>query len=302
MSERIVRSGELRLWAQDFGNPHDPPLLLLGPHSAMGWPDEFVMKLVERNVHVIRHDHRDTGRTESPDAEQNPYTFYDLAADAMAVLDGWRIERTHLLCFALGAAVGQLIALEYPDRLHSLIMTGAAALSVDFFESCECAYSGRPTPSGLPAPHREVLDLILQPPVLDDVAAELDRRVALARAKSGAGVPFDAAEFREWERRDLTHSGIGRPALPRITSAADLTGRGGELAGISTPTLVIQGALDPVHPPPHGRFLAESIPGARLVEVDGLGHAFPSALHGRLADEIVAHIRRAEAIPAIATD
>ena len=65
--------------------------------------------------------------------------------------------------------------------------------------------------------------------------------------------------------------------------------RGKELRGVTTPTLIIQGMLDPLNPPPHGRHLAELIPGARLVEIGDMGHALPTAVHRRIADLILAH-------------
>lgn len=46
------------------------------------------------------------------------------------------------------------------------------------------------------------------------------------------------------------------------------------LAAIRVPTLVVAGAEDRLTPPRYGQFLAETIPGARLVEVAGAGH-FP---------------------------
>ena len=46
------------------------------------------------------------------------------------------------------------------------------------------------------------------------------------------------------------------------------------LAAIRTPTLVLAGAEDRLTPPAYGRFLAETIPGARLVEIPAVGH-FP---------------------------
>ena len=46
------------------------------------------------------------------------------------------------------------------------------------------------------------------------------------------------------------------------------------LAGIRTPTLVVTGAEDRLTPLRYGRFLAETIPGARLLEISGAGH-FP---------------------------
>jgi pimeloyl-ACP methyl ester carboxylesterase len=47
------------------------------------------------------------------------------------------------------------------------------------------------------------------------------------------------------------------------------------LAGI--PTVVVHGAVDPLFPVEHGRALAAAIPGARLLEIDGMGHQLPPA-------------------------
>jgi 10-carbomethoxy-13-deoxycarminomycin esterase/esterase len=52
---------------------------------------------------------------------------------------------------------------------------------------------------------------------------------------------------------------------------------------------VIQGPQDPINPPPHGQHLAEMIPGTRLVEIPGMGHALPTAVHRPLAEAILAH-------------
>ena len=44
---------------------------------------------------------------------------------------------------------------------------------------------------------------------------------------------------------------------------------------ITAPTLVLHGTDDPLFPLPHGQALAETIPGARLVELPGVGHEVP---------------------------
>ena len=54
------------------------------------------------------------------------------------------------------------------------------------------------------------------------------------------------------------------------------------------PTLVLHGTEDPLFPPAHGRALARAIPGARLVEIDGMGHDVPPPDAWRL---IVEHTR-----------
>lgn len=49
----------------------------------------------------------------------------------------------------------------------------------------------------------------------------------------------------------------------------------GGLADIGAPTLVIHGTADPLFPVAHGEALARSIPGARLLTLDGVGHEAP---------------------------
>ena len=44
------------------------------------------------------------------------------------------------------------------------------------------------------------------------------------------------------------------------------------LGEIAVPTLVIHGADDPFFQLPHGQALADAIPGARLLVIDGMGH------------------------------
>jgi len=126
-----------------------------------------------------------------------------------------------------------------------------------------------------------------EPPA--DREAELDRRVAVWRMLAGDALPFDPEEFRRWEERAIDHAGDLSSTTAHALATPTPLARGAELGGITTPTLVIQGPLDQINPPPHGRHLAESIPGARLVEIPGMGHALPSAVHRPLAEVILAH-------------
>ena len=88
--EKFIASGEVRLWAERFGSPDDPAVLLIMGTSAqgIGWPDELVDALVAGGRQVIRFDHRDTGRSTCADFATRPYALADMAADAVAVLDG----------------------------------------------------------------------------------------------------------------------------------------------------------------------------------------------------------------------
>jgi pimeloyl-ACP methyl ester carboxylesterase len=63
---------------------------------------------------------------------------------------------------------------------------------------------------------------------------------------------------------------------------------------LKAPTVVIHGTVDPLIKPSGGRATARAIPGARLVEIDGMGHDLPRGAWPRILDEVEANVRRAE--------
>jgi pimeloyl-ACP methyl ester carboxylesterase len=67
--------------------------------------------------------------------------------------------------------------------------------------------------------------------------------------------------------------------------------RKGSLPQTKAPTLVIHGADDPLVPLAAGEDTARSIPGARLVVIERMGHSLPMAIWPRVIDEIAAHAR-----------
>ncbi|MGW5643434.1 alpha/beta fold hydrolase [Saccharopolyspora sp. NPDC003752] len=293
MTERLIRAGDVRLWSEDRGDPAAPPVLLIAGdcQSALFWPEEFVAALVADGLRVIRYDHRDTGRSTHLDFATHPYTFDDLAADALAVLDGWGVDAAHVVAFSMGAGLAQLIAVDHPRRLLSQALICTHALGVDLAANVARAAAGEESPDGLPVPTRRLFDVLDLHEPTTGPAAELDLRVASWRLFAGDELPFDQAEFRRREQRAMDHAGTWRPSTNHGLVSEGLVTRGPELARVSTPTLVVQAPLDPISPPPHGRHLADAIPGARLVEIPGMGHALQGAALAPLATEVRAHIR-----------
>jgi pimeloyl-ACP methyl ester carboxylesterase len=92
------------LWAERSGSHDDPAVLLIMGTSAqgIGWPDELVDVLVAGGRQVIRFDHRDTGRSTCVDFAARPYALADMAADAVAVLDGHDVAAAHIAGASLG--------------------------------------------------------------------------------------------------------------------------------------------------------------------------------------------------------
>ncbi|MBM7170479.1 alpha/beta fold hydrolase [Streptomyces sp. G44] len=276
----------VRLWTERRG-PADAPALLLvmgAQASGIGWPEPLVDALAERH-HVIRYDHRDTGKS-SHSFDEQPYRVTDLARDVIAVLDGLGVGRAHLVGLSLGGMLTQLVLADHPERVLSATLLGTCALS----ETPYVRPDGTRVPvAELPGIAPEVLELWARPVEDHGPAAELDRRVEHWRVLSGGQLPFDEAYFRELERRVIEHAGTY--AVSTAHGRADDSGmlRTAELARNEVPTLVVSAPAEPVFPLPHPQHLAQVVAGARLVEIPGMGHALPPAVLGPLAEAILGH-------------
>lgn len=153
--EKFIASGKFRLWTERSGNLSSPAVLLIMGTSAqgIGWPDELVGTLVAGDRQVIRFDHRDTGRSTCVDFDTQPYALADMAADALAVLDGHGVDVAHIVGASLGGAIAQWIGVHRPERGLSVtaIMTGP--LGHNAGPAWACVRTGQePDPDDLPAP------------------------------------------------------------------------------------------------------------------------------------------------------
>ncbi|WP_211303052.1 alpha/beta fold hydrolase [Allonocardiopsis opalescens] len=291
-----MKSGELRLWTERSGDPNDPPVLLVMGTSApaAGWPDELVAALVAGGRQVIRFDHRDTGRSSCVDFAARPYTLADMAADALAVLDGHAVADAHLVGASLGGAIGQWLAVHRPERVRTLTVVMSAPMGHDAGPAWARALAGQaPDPDDLPPPAPAFLHhlarLAERPPSTreEQIAASLETW----RVLNGGALPFDEAAALAF-----VTGAHDRAADPAAAANHDLAGRAltpdrlAPLSAITAPTLVVHGTEDPLLPLPHGRALAERIPGARLRTVPGMGHGFHSpGLPERIAGMILEH-------------
>ena len=86
------------------------------------WEEGFCRMLAEGGRSVIRYDHRDTGRSVTYEPGRPGYTADDLIDDATRVLDAYGIAAAHLVGVSAGGAFAPLVALDFPDRVLSLVL------------------------------------------------------------------------------------------------------------------------------------------------------------------------------------
>ncbi|WP_407551857.1 alpha/beta hydrolase [Streptomyces sp. Pv4-95] len=291
MQQFIDAAPGIRLWTEQRGAPDAPPLLLIMGAQAggLGWPDPLVDALAARH-RVIRYDHRDTGRSTWA-FDERPYRIADLAEDAIRVLDGLGIARAHIVGMSLGGMLAQMVLTDHPDRVLSATLIGTLALSTAPYTRPD----GSTVPAGeLPGIAPEVLEMWARPVEDHGPAAEIERRIAHWRVLAGDQLPFDADHFRALEEQVIAHT--GHHGTNTAHGRADDGGmlRTDRLAENRVPALVVHAPAEPVFPPPHAQHLAQSVRGAHLVEIPGMGHALPPAVQGPLAEAILAHTEAAD--------
>ncbi len=277
MAERIVEANGVELCTETFGDPADPPILLIMGIGAsmLWWEEDFCRTLAGRGRFVIRYDHRDTGRSVTYEPGRPGYTGADLAADAAGVLDAYEIAAAHLVGVSAGGGCAQELAVERPDRVRSLVVISTSpALSVD---------------RELPPPTDEFGRFVSTAQVdWADAESVIDYLVAYQRVLAGGQRPFDEAGTRDLVRRDVERARDFAAAQNHDVLQHD-EGSDAPLSSIAVPTLVIHGTADPMFPPAHGEALAAEVPGAELLLLEGAGHGVYRPDWETLVDAIAEH-------------
>jgi pimeloyl-ACP methyl ester carboxylesterase len=282
MTEQAIRANGVELCTEPFGDPADPPILLIMSTGAsmLWWEEGFCRMLAERGRFVLRYDHRDTGRSVSYEPGRPGYSGADLVADAAGVLDAYGIAAAHVVGVSAGGGLAQLLALDVPDRVRSLVLISTSA--------------ALPASRGLPPPTEEFTRFVATAEVdWSDARSVVEYLVGYSRVLAGGRRPFDEQAARELATREVERA--------RDVAAAhnhDILEEGrlppGPFSAVGAPTLVIHGTADPMFPLGHGQALAGEIPGARLLPLEGAGHGVHRPDWERIVGAIVEHTTDAE--------
>lgn len=279
----------MELEFETFGSPDDPTLLLVMGFTAQltAWDDAFCHRLADGGRHVVRFDNRDCGLSTKLDgvdvdvpavmaaafagldAPPVPYTLSDMAADAVGLLDHLGVDRAHVMGASMGGMIAQVMAIEHPHRVRSLISVMSQPGDPDV---------GQPTPEAAAA--------LLDPPPTER-EAYLD---SSARWLTWASRRYaDPERVRRNAARDYDRSFYPEGA-PRQLAAIYASGRRSDrLRELRVPTLVVHGRDDTLITPSGGFATADLIPGAHLLYLSDMGHDLPEPLWPVIIDAVLTH-------------
>jgi pimeloyl-ACP methyl ester carboxylesterase len=254
------------------------PLIMISGYGGdiTGWPSEFVDRLAAKH-RVILFDNRGVGYSDKPDI---PYSMAMFAADTISVLDALGIERAHVMGASMGGIIAQHVALTYPERLLSLMLSCTAAAA------------------GVESPHVLMPDPValahLQKPPSGDRAQDLREGWPQSYTEQ-----FIAANKSSLER-DLQVA-LNYPESPfyarqrQLSAIFETHDMYERLPEIRCPVLVQVGTDDRLLPPENSRIIASQIPQARLIEYEECGHGFMREAVEQVVADMFSFMQEAEA-------
>jgi class 3 adenylate cyclase len=253
---RYARNGDATIAFRTLGEGAVDVLFLAGPlsHVEIAMEEPGLARFFERLAtfcRVVLLDRRGSGLSDPlPDG----FTIEQEAGDVVAVLDALGAERAVLLGYVNGAALAVQVAHAHPERCSALV----------FYAAIPRTMAG---------------------PGYDWASHPEERRERVERLVAswgtGSNLPTVAPSLVEEERvrawfGRLERSALSPSAFLRVNeymAGIDVTDL---LPEIAVPSLVLHRTGDQLADVRHSRYVAEHLPGARLVELAGIDN-LPSA-------------------------
>ena len=284
----------IRISHYSYGDASLPTLILimgLGMPAA-AWPMRLIQELVRKGLHVVTLDNRDSGRSDICQDEMSslkvmgaiaryvaggsvsaPYRLEDMASDVERVMDELGIARAHVAGISMGGMIAQVLATTAPHRVTTL--------------TCLSSATGNPR-TGLGK--LSAIKAILMPP--GNVETEEGLREHYRNTMKAIGTRDNEYDNQDIDRviAVLREHPVPIQATERQLMAILASGdRRQQLRQLSVPTLVIHGREDPLLPISAGREIMAAIPGAKMMEIERMGHDLPDFAIDQVAEAIAAH-------------
>jgi pimeloyl-ACP methyl ester carboxylesterase len=241
-----VHVGDIDIAYKTFGKG-DPILLINGYSFTMDSWDPTLLETLASNHTVILFDNRGIGNTTS--GSEQKFSISLFANDTTGLLEALNIKKADVLAWSMGGRIAQDLTLNYPDRVGKLILYAIG-----------CGGEG-------------------SVPQSQEVRNEFINGTGTAEDRIARLVPLFFPQ--EWRNENpnylenipkITETILNQTLNKQIEAAANAPRTCDRLKNITQPTLVIVGTDDAATPAPNSLRMAELIPGAWFVQINGGGH------------------------------
>src|SRR5437763_9364650 len=275
---RYARSGDVHLAYQVFGEGDLDLVLVPGFTTSVGlcWGHEPARRFLEglaSFARVISFDRRGSGLS---DPVADAPTLEQRMDDVRAVMDAASSERAALVGISEGVSMSILFAATYPQRVLALVCAGGMARSTYADD-----YSW-----GTPAEAvGESAEELILPNWGDGSMIEIS-------SPSQADNPQARAFYGRLERSSASPGML--TALAQMFLDLDVRG---VVPSVQGPALILHRTRDRLGNVRHGRWLAEHMPNARMVEFEGDDHTFWYESAEEWLGEVQEFLTGARAVP-----
>ncbi len=262
ISVKVAHARDIDVHVEVIGS--GPPLVVVGGPQ-LGHQYMRPLDPVAQDFRVVYYDARGSGRTDTGDPSR--LSFAGAVDDLEALRQALELDRLSILGHSLGGHIAYLYASRHPERVESLILVDVGPpldeeLGQRFWSAMQSRRSDADERAG--SQIRASAEFQAGEPAaverfMKNMYGPFFRDPRTPDQSDWGFTPITAANVLEYEER-----------LMGTLAALDPVG---SLGRVECPTLVVHGETDPI-PWEFGKFIADRIPGAKLVVIPGASH-FP---------------------------
>lgn len=278
----------MELYLECFGDSRNVPVVLIPGAMAPRtfWNDWFCLQLAEAGFYVIRFDNRDMGKSthfESSSPESGrivPYSIFDMAEDALAVLLSASDKPAHIIGHSLGGSIAQIFSTKYPHKVQTLSLISSPLLSKGSIKYKQVD----------PNIAKEIWDFFGQNPLEPNFDRGLSNYLQTWKFLNGDW-ELDIGMATEYTRA-IYETEVIEPAWNHMNVQESIPDIYREFSKLEMKKLFLQGERDflPTHPD-NQVLCAEHSRNATSEMLKGAGHMFfNKALWEIIASKIIKHI------------
>lgn len=257
---QFIAIGEgVRVHLRDEGPRDAPAILLLHGSNADLHTWEPWARALRQRYRVIRFDQVGHGLT-GPDPRHD-YSLANYVADIREVADRLGLKRFIIGGNSMGGKHALAFAIAHPDRVAGLVLVDASGTPMLPLARKEESGGGN---IGFRLARMPGINLLIEQITPRRLIAQ-----SLAQSVSVKSIITDAMIDRYWEL--LRYPGNRRATLERFSVPYEPLSQK-DIAAVRAPALILWGAEDRLIPVEAGRWLARTLPDARLMVYPAVGH------------------------------